>query len=134
MLEQLTLFEVKQQKKRVHYDTPVYNKQDKINKNIQKWNTIKHIYRYQTLYKIYEKLFFLTYNNQLECLNYYSETENDGNNTYTIMYAEMDNTSALSIKERVLEHIDLLRRIKNNDNTLERDVKKIDSDTITFFG
>ena len=51
------------------------------------------------------------------------------------MYAEIFNTSALSIKERVLEHIKLLKRIKANDiKDCERDIKKIDSDCVTLFG
>lgn len=123
-------------KKRVHNEIPTYLKNDKIKDNIKKWNTIKHIYRYQTLYKICSALYLLTYNNQLECLNYYIETERDCDKVYTIMYAEIYNTSALSLKERVKKHINLLKRVKNNDPTLEleRDVKKIDSDVVTLFG
>ena len=48
------------------------------------------------------------------------------------MYAEIEETSALSIKERVLKHIKLLRDIKNGVE-LEHDIKKIDSDNITLF-
>lgn len=109
------------------------NKFDKIQDNIKKWNTIKHIYRYQTLYKIYTNLYLLTFNNQLACLNYYSDTEIDCDKVYTVMYAEIEETSALSIKERVLKHIKLLRDIKNGVE-LEKDVKKVDSDCITLFG
>ena len=50
------------------------------------------------------------------------------------MYAEIEETSALSIKERVVKHIELLRRVKANDSTLEHDIKKIDSDCATLFG
>jgi hypothetical protein len=133
-LEQLTLFTIDNQvKKRVHNDIPSYFKPDKVKQNIKKWNTIKHIYRYQTLYKICTNLYLLTFNNQLACLNYYSDTEIDCDKTYTVMYAEIDNTSALSIKERLLAHIKLLRDIKN-DVELEHDIKKVDSDCVTLFG
>ena len=108
-------------------------KPDKIKNEIQKWNTIKHIYRYQTLYKICSALYLLTYENQLACLNYYSDTEIDENKTYIVMYAEIEQTSALSIKERVLKHIQLLRDIKNGVE-YEHDIKKVDSDCITLFG
>lgn len=136
MLEQLTLFAVDNNnrvKKRVHNDTPSYFKPDKVKQNIKKWNTIKHIYRYQTLYKICSSLYLLTFNNQLACLNYYSDTEVDCDKVYTVMYAEIDNTSALSIKERLLAHIKLLRDIKNGVE-LEHDIKKVDSDCVTLFG
>lgn len=133
-MEQLNLFGIKQIKKRGYNEPPSYIKPDKIKENLKKWNTIKHIYRYQTLYKICSTLYLLTYNNQLACLNYYSEIEIDCDKFYTIMYAEIEETSALSIKERVIKHIELLRRIKNNDITLEYDIKKIDSDCVTLFG
>ena len=120
-------------KKRLHNQIPTYQKPDKIKQNIKKWNTIKHIYRYQTLYKICSALYLLTYNNQLRCLNYYIDTEKDGDKTFTVMYAEIEETSALSIKDRIIKHIELLRDIKNGVE-LERDIKKIDSDCITLFG
>ena len=132
-MEQLSLFEVENSKKRSYNDTPSYVKPDKIKQNLKKWNTIKHIYRYQTLYKICSSLYLLTYNNQLACLNYYSETERDCDKFYTVMYAEIEETSALSIKERVIKHIELLRQIKNGEE-LEHDIKKIDSDCVTLFG
>ena len=131
MLEQLTLFGKSHSIK--EKTNTSYDKSDKIKKNIKKWNTIKHIYRYQTLYKICTNLYLLTFNNQLDCLNYYSDTEFDENKTYTVMYAEIDNTSALSIKERILRHVQLLRDIKNGVE-LEHDIKKIDSDCVTLFG
>lgn len=120
-------------KKRFHNQIPTYQKPDKIKQNIKKWNTIKHIYRYQTLYKICSALYLLTYNNQLRCLNYYIDIEKDGDKTFTVMYAEIEETSALSIKDRIIKHIELLRDIKNGVE-LERDIKKIDSDCITLFG
>lgn len=131
-MEQLALFQV-DIKKRHTKTTPTYFKTNKIQKNIEKWNTIKHIYRYQTFYKICSSLYLLTYNNQLACLNYYSDTEIDGDKTFTVMYAEIEETSALSIKDRVLKHIQLLRDIKNGVK-LEHDIKKIDSDNVTLFG
>ena len=58
MSEQLFLFSVniKQTRKRTK---PTKTKSDTIHKSIQKWNTEKHIYRYKTLYKIYNKIFVL---------------------------------------------------------------------------
>jgi hypothetical protein len=109
------------------------NKSNKIKNDIKKWNTIKHIYRYQTFYKICSAIYLLTYENQLACLNYYSDTEIDNDKVYTVMYAEIEETSALSIKERVLKHIQLLRDIKNGVE-YEHDIKKIDSDCVTLFG
>ena len=108
-------------KKRFHNQIPTYQKPDKIKQNIKKWNTIKHIYRYQTLYKICSALYLLTYNNQLRCLNYYIDIEKDGDKTFTVMYAEIEETSALSIKDRIIKHIELLRDIKNGVE-LERDI------------
>lgn len=129
-MEQLTLFKVNNNK--VKKRKP-YVKPDKIRQNLKTWNTIKHIYRYQTFYKICSALYLLTYDNQLECLDYYSETEIDNDKIYTIKYAIVEETMALSIKDRVLKHIELLRRVKNNDSTLEHDIKKIDNDYITLF-
>lgn len=133
-LQQTCLFKIeKSSKKRVHSKTPNCSKPNKTQDDIKKWNTIKHVYRYQTLYKICEKLFLLTYNNQLSCLNYYSDTERDNDKNYTIMYAEIEETSALCLKERIKKHIELLRKVLSNDNTLEHDIKKIDSDCVTLF-
>ena len=130
-IEQLTLFEVNHKKRKNNSDIK-YSKSDKVKENIKKWNTIKHIYRYQTFYKICSSLYLLTYNNQLACLNYYVDVEKDYEKIYTVMYAEIENTSALSIKERILKHIDLLRKVKNGVE-LEHDIKKIDSDCNTLF-
>ena len=113
--------------KRTRCNAPTYYKFDKVKQEIKKWNTIKHIYRYQTLYKIYNKLFMFTYNNQLACLNYYIEDD-------STQLAEIENTWDKPLKERVLLHIDLLRRVKNKDTALEHDIKKIDSDIVTLFG
>lgn len=115
--------------KRIHNIIPTYFKQDKIKKDINEWNTIKHIYRYQTLYRIYNKLFMLTYNKKLKCLTYY--IENDDN----FMYAVNEELTALSLKERVLGHIKLLRQVYSCDRTLEYDVnKKVITDSVTLFG
>ena len=118
----------KEQPKRVHNIIPSYYKPDKIKQEINEWNTIKHIYRYQTLYKIYNKLFMLTYNNKLKCLTYY--IENDDN----FMYAVDESLTALSLKERINGHISLLRRVYNNDDSLEYDNnKKTNTDTVNLF-
>lgn len=105
---------------------------DKIKKNIEEWNTLKHVYRYKTLYKICSLLYLLTYNNQLACLNYYVDTETDFKKTYTVMYAEIELTASLPIKERVLKHIKLLRDIRNGVE-LEHDFKHIDCECSTLF-
>lgn len=127
----------------VLFDTGLIKKEKKhnslkpeaIQKNISIWNTIPHVYRYRTLYKICEKIFNLTYGKRLICLNYYIDVEKDCNLTYTVMYAEIKDTSSLEIKERVLKHIDLLRRIKAKDNTLEYgDNPIISADMGTLFG
>lgn len=133
-MQQICLFEIKKPNKKRSRNkfSSCCKSSNKIKDNIKQWNTIKHIYRYQTFYKICEKLFLLTYNNQLECLNYYSETETDNEKTYTIMYAEIEETSALCLKDRILKHIKLLRDIKNGVE-LEHDIKKIDSDCVTLF-
>ena len=128
---QLNFLNIEQVEKQVHNVS--YLKSDKIKKNLKKWNTIKHIYRYQTYYKICEKLFLLTYNNQLACLDYYIEEESDEKRTYTVMYAEIENTADLDFKERLLKHIDLLRQIKKGVD-FEYDIKKIDSEVNTLFG
>lgn len=112
---------VKKKKKRLYKEVPSYFKSDKIKQDIQEWNTIKHIYRYQTLYKIYSKIYFLTYNNKLSCLDYFNDIERDGSKTYTIKYAVVKNTMALSLEKRIKLHIELLRKIKNNDKSLKYD-------------
>ena len=134
-MRQLTLFAINNQiKKKTHTHKKAlkYYKTNKVKENIKIWNTIKHVYRYQTLYKICNILYLLTYNNQLSCLEYYNDVETENNKVYSVMYAEIEETSALSIKERVLKHIKLLRDIKNGVE-LEHDIKKIDSDNITLF-
>lgn len=108
-------------KKRIHYDIPSYKKEDKIKEYIEKWNTIKHVYRYQTLYKICEKLFSLTLNKKLACLSYFIEEEENK----IIMYAMDETLCNYPIEERVKKHINLLRRVYNNDDTLEYDNNKV---------
>lgn len=125
---QLSLFQVKivENKKRERNKTPAWNKPDKIKQEIKTWNTIKHIYRYQTLYKLYNRLFILTYNKKLACLEYYIDDEVE-------MYAEIKNTEKLPIKERILLHLNLIRKIQNNDASLIYENKKINSDTDSLF-
>ena len=127
IMEQMSLFSitVKKTKKNVP-------KNKKIKDNLLEWNTIKHVYRYQTLYKLYQKLFNLTYQKKLLCLNYYIDTELNGDITHTLMYAEIKNSFDLSLEERVLLHIDLLRKIQNNDNNLVYGDSEIISDNQTL--
>ena len=84
---------------------PSFYKNDKIFENIKKENTIKHIYRYKTLYKLFAYLYFLTIEKPLSCLIYYQD---DGD-----FYAEIKETWQLEIKDRVLQHINLIRQIRN---------------------
>ena len=129
---QMVLFDTGLVKKVKKHNPP---KPEAIDKNIREWNTIPHVYRYQTLYKICEKIFNLTYEKRLIDLNYYIEIEKDCDKTYTLMYAEIKDTSSLSLKERVLKHIDLLRRIKSGDETLDYgDSPVISADMGTLFG
>ena len=104
---------------RIHYSTPTYIKPNSIYKIIKELNTIPHIYRYKTLYKICSQIYLQTYNRKLACLDYYTEDEQDGKEINTIMYATIKNSSTKDIKERILLHIDLLKRIYAHDNTLE---------------
>ena len=50
---------------RIHYSTPTYVKPNSIFKIIKELNTIPHIYRYKTLYKICSRIYFETYNHKL---------------------------------------------------------------------
>lgn len=131
---QLTLFQVEQpEKKRIHNINPVYFKSQKIKKELKEWNTISHIYRYQTLYAIMQKLFILTFNKKLACLNYYIDEERDGSKYYEVMYAGYPPDDS-SLKERIQKHIALLRKVYNNDPALEYDKnKKVISDIISLF-
>lgn len=131
MAEQLSFlgFIIEKEPKRIHNAIPSYYKQDKIKQEIKEWNTISHIYRYQTLYKIYNKLFMLTYNNKLKCLTYYIEDDDN------FMYAVNEELTALPLKERIQGHIDILRRVYNHDITLEFDNnKKAITDIASLFG
>lgn len=131
-MEQMVLFDTGLIKKAKKHNS---SKSETASKMLREWNTIPHVYRYQTLYKICEKIFNLTYDNRLINLNYYIEVEPDSDKTYTVMYAEIKDTSSLSLKERVLKHIDLLRRIKSGDETLEYgDSPVISADMGTLFG
>lgn len=104
---------------RVHYSTPTYTKPNSIYKLIKELNTIPHIYRYKTLYKICSLIYLDTCDRKLDCLDYYTEEEKDGNLTHNVMYAMIKNSASKSIKERILLHIALLKRIYSHDSTLE---------------
>jgi len=113
-------FELKNIEVKYRNYLPSYYKFDKIHEHIKEWNTIPHIYRLKALYRLYNKLFLLTYENKLECLNYYVDIEKEGDTgkEYTVMYAEIKNTGDLSIKERFKKHADLLKRVLSQDKTL----------------
>ena len=114
-------FELKQQEiKIIKHSQPSFFKEDKIYQNIKEWNTIPHIYRLKNLFNLYNRLFLLTYNNKLECLNYYIDNEKDSETgkEYTIMYAEIKDTWNLPIKERFKQHAELLKRVMAKDITL----------------
>ena len=104
---------------RVHYSTPTYVKPNSIFKIIKELNTVPHIYRYKTLYKICSRIYLETYNHKLACLDYYTEDEKDGKKIYTVMYATIKDSVPKDIKERILLHINLLKRIYSKDSTLE---------------
>ena len=125
MSEQLFLFSVnlKQTRKRTK---PTKTKSDTIHKSIQKWNTEKHIYRYKTLYKIYNKIFVLTYDNPIKNVEYF--IEDDG-----FMTAELKDTWNKPLKERLKLHIQLLRDIANNNVEYEKTTIINESNQATFF-
>ena len=113
---------------------PTRSQTDKIWENIKQWNTIEGIELYEPLYNLYSQLFILTINHKLACLNYYTEDEiDDKGHIVTLMYAEIDDTWYLPMKERYRLHQELIEQIKNNDSTLEYDEKVIDSENLTLF-
>lgn len=99
-------------KKRIRLKEPTFIKEEKTVDLIKKNNTEIHIFRYTTLYKIYNKLYLKTFTRPLANLNYY--IEDDGS-----LFAEIKGSGKKYIKDRVLMHLDLLRKIKNNDPSLE---------------
>lgn len=114
-------------KKRTKNRNPHKNKKEIINKTIKKWNTEKHIYRYQTLYKIYSKIFLLSYKEPAEGVSYL--IEEDGG-----VIAEINNTWEKPIKERILLHIKLLRQILNNSYKKAENTKiNVESNQTSFF-
>ena len=125
MFEQLNLFicDVKQPRKRTK---PTKTKSDTIHKTIQKWNTVKHIYRYKTLYQIYNKIFVLTYDKPIKNVSYF--IEDDG-----FMTAELKDTWNKPLKERLKLHIQLLRDIANNNVEYEKTTIINESNQETFF-
>lgn len=71
-----------------------------------------HIFRIQTLHKLYEKIFFYVENTNL-MLNYNDGDIIDGFRMWKEeQEAELPNTEMLSIKERVLLHIESARKLK----------------------
>ena len=96
----------------------ICHKENKINNTIKEWNTIKHIYRLKNLHSLYNKLYLLTFNHKLECLNYFVDIETDGVQSFTVMSAEIKDTWLLPIKERFEKHMLLLRQIEANDPSL----------------
>ena len=113
-------FELKQQEFKIKHKQPSYYKEDKINAHIREWNTIPHIYRIKSLLSLYNKLYLLTFDHKLECLNYYIDHERDSENgeEYIVMSAEIKDTWSLPIKERFIMHAQLLKRVLSNDKTL----------------
>ena len=122
---QISLFDNINNNYKTKQKQPTYSQTEKIWENIKEWNTIEDIELYKPLYKLYSQLFMLTLNHKLACLNYYIEDDE--------MFAEIENTWDLSLKERYNLHQQLINRIKNNDPTLEYAEKVIDSDTPTLF-
>lgn len=88
---------------------PKFRKATLIAKQLNELNTEPHIYRYKTLYNIYNALYITTYKKPLSNLDYY--IEDDG-----FLIAEIKGTGRLFLKERLKLHIDLLRKIKNGEN------------------
>lgn len=93
---------------------------------IKNFNTLRHIYRYKTLYKIYNKIFILTYNNPIKNVNYI--IDDDG-----YMVAEIKNTDRKTIKERIYLHLQLLRNIKNNNVEHEQTIIETESSQLNIF-
>ena len=112
---------------------PSHSQTDKIWENIKEWNTIEGIELYKPLYNICSQLFLLTINCKLACLNYYMDEEYEDGKLVTVMYAEIDNTWHLPLKERYNLHKELLEHILKQDIILEYDEKPIDSDNLTLF-
>lgn len=106
---------------------------DKIKQQIKEWNTIEGIELIKPLNDLYSQLFILTYDNKLECLNYYIDEEKDESNSYTVMYAEIKDTHDLPLQERYNQHKDLLKRIINHDKTLIHCTKEVQSETLSLF-
>ena len=136
---QLSLFSTdnnkpKPNKNRNHTKHKVSSTADKTWQQIKEWNTIEGIELIQPLNELYSQLFILTFNNKLECLNYYVDEEKDESNSYTVMYAEIKDTHHLPLQERYNRHKELLERIINHDNTLVYcQNKEVSSDKLSLF-
>lgn len=128
---QISIFdEICVEKKRIHYKEPTCSKINLINDLIRKDNPEVHIFRYKTLYNIYNKLYLYTYTKPLANLNYY--IEDDG-----FSVAEIKDSSKLYLPERLKLHIDLLRKVKANSPDLEYATDNISflsvNDQLTLF-
>lgn len=95
-------------------------REDKVKKRFNEWNTIPDVDLYKELYSLCSQLFIETQNHKLACLNYYIDHEKDSENgeEYTIMYAEIQDTWQLEMKDRYNAHKKLLKRVMSNDTTL----------------
>lgn len=115
-------FDYKPVKKRVRYKVPTYKKSDKINANILEYAcNQKHIFRYRTLHKVYEKICTLLLKGQLKLplgdfclfkdgLIIYFENQYG---IYEMPYqAEIDGTQKWPVGERLKIHIRLLRLLR----------------------
>lgn len=135
---QLSLFSTnkdkpKPNKNRNHTKHKISSTADKTWQQIKEWNTIEGIELIKPLNDLYSQLFILTFNDKLECLNYYVDEERDESNSYTVMYAEIKDTWNLPLQERYNQHKELLERIINHDKTLIHCQKEIQSDTLSLF-
>lgn len=99
-------------------EMPSHIKADTIKKNLEEWNTIPDIELYKDLYELYQRLFLLTFNHKLKNVSYYIDIERDEGRKITIMYAEINNTAHLELKQRYNLHKKLIERVENKDSTL----------------
>lgn len=108
------------QEKKIRLNNPTYRKQDKIQKLLDEWNTIEGVELYEELYNLCSQLFLATQDKKLQGVNYYIDHERDSENgvEYTVMYAEIEDTWELPLKERYQKHVDLLQRVMSGDTTL----------------
>jgi hypothetical protein len=98
--------------KRIRNKEPKKCKTEDILRAIRKNNSEIHIFRYKTLYNIYNKLYLYTYSKPLSNLNYY--VEDDG-----FLIAEIKGSENKLLPERLKLHIDLLRKVKRHSKDLQ---------------